>query len=198
MKLFFLLALMALLAVRAEAETVDVVVQAGHQGRPASCAPNHVRACNIGASGNGYREIEWTPVVADAIAETLREAGLRVARRPADYPQHDTARIALFIHFDGADPPCTTGASIGFPDGTPQDFTGAWEKRYRAFFPYRFVGENISTNESHYYGFRKVDAPKKMLIEYGELTCPAQAAWMAPRLRALGSFTARFVLTQLR
>lgn len=82
--------------------------------------------------------------------------------------------------------------------GTSQEFTRAWEKRYRAFFPYRFVGENISTNESHYYGFRKVDAPRKMLIEYGELTCPAQAAWMAPRLPTLGSFTARFVLTQLR
>jgi hypothetical protein len=37
-----------------------------------------------------------------------------------------------------------------------------------------------------------------MLIEYGELTCPVQAAWMAPRLRRLGVFTARFVIGQLR
>jgi hypothetical protein len=186
------------LAAPARADTVDVVVQAGHQGRPASCAPNHVRACNIGASSGQYREIEWTPIVADAIAQALRKAGLRVVRRPADYPEHDTAKVALFIHFDGADPPCTSGASVGVPPTTPHEFVAGWEKTYGAFFPYRFVGENISTNESHYYGFRKVDAPRKMLIEYGELTCPAQAAWLAPRLRALGTFTANFVLGQLK
>ena len=52
----------------AGAEVVDVVVQAGHEGRPASCAPNHVRACNIGASSAAGREILWTPIVADAAA----------------------------------------------------------------------------------------------------------------------------------
>ena len=87
----------------AAAETVDVVVQAGHEGRPESCAPNHVRACNIGASSAIGREIVWTPIVADAMTAALRTAGLRVARRPADYPQHDTARVAIYIHFDGSD-----------------------------------------------------------------------------------------------
>ena len=67
-----------------------------------------------------------------------------------------------------------------------RDIRGPLGAAYRAFFPFRFVGENISTNESHYYGFRKVDAPRKMLIEYGELTCPAQAAWLRPRLPTLG------------
>jgi hypothetical protein len=182
----------------ASAEAVDVVVQAGHEGRPASCAPNHVRACNIGASSATGREIVWTPIVADAMVATLRAAGLRVARRPADYPQHDTARVAIFIHFDGSDPPCASGASIGFPATTTRGFVTAWERAYRAFFPFHFAGENISTNEEQYYGFHKVDAPQKMLIEYGELTCPVQAKWLAPRLRELGAFTARFVIGQLR
>src|SRR5665213_2274327 len=182
----------------AGAEVVDVVVQAGHEGRPASCAPNHVHACNIGASSPAGREIVWTPIVADAVAATLRAAGLRVARRPADYPQHDTARIAIFIHFDGSEPPCASGTSVGFPATTSHAFVAAWEHAYRNLFPFHFVGENISSNEEHYYGFHKVDAPQKMLIEYGELTCPAQAAWLAPRLRALGAFTARFVIARLR
>jgi hypothetical protein len=185
-------------AAPAGAATVDVVVQAGHEGRPASCAPNHVRACNIGASSAAGREIVWTPIVADALTATLRAAGLRVARRPADYPQHDTARVAIFIHFDGAEPACASGSSTGFPATTSRAFVTAWERAYRARFPYKFVGENISSNEEHYYGFHKVDAPQKMLIEYGELTCPAQAAWLAPRLRELGVLTAQFVIGQLR
>jgi len=182
----------------AHAENVDVVVQAGYEGRPASCAPNHVHACNIGASSAAGREIVWTPIVADAVTKTLRAAGLRVARRPADYPQHDTARIAIFIHFDGSDPPCASGTSVGFPSTTSRTFVAAWERAYRGFFPFHVAGENISSNEEHYYGFHKVDAPQKMLIEYGELTCPAQAAWLKPRLHALGEFTAHFIIGQLR
>ncbi len=182
----------------ARAEAVDVVVQAGHEGRPASCAPNHVHACNIGASSAAGREIVWTPIVADAMTATLRAAGLRVARRPADYPQHDSARVAIFIHFDGAEPPCASGTSVGFPATTSHKFVAAWERAYRSYFPFHVAGENISSNEEHYYGFHKVDAPQKMLIEYGELTCPAQAAWLKPRLRALGEFTAHFIIGQLR
>ena len=184
-------------AMPAGAEVVDVLVQAGHEGRPASCAPNHVKACNIGASSAAGREIVWTPIVADALTAALRAAGLRVARRSADYPQHDTARVAIFIHFDGSEPACASGSSVGFPGTTSHAFAAAWERAYRSLFPFRFVGENISSNEEHYYGFHKVDAPQKMLIEYGEITCPAQAAWLAPRLRRLGAFTAQFVIGQL-
>jgi hypothetical protein len=200
MKRFLAAAIAALLSASAPAaaETVDVVVQAGHEGRPASCAPNHVHACNIGASSAAGREIAWTPVVADAMAAALRAAGLRVARRPADYPEHDTARVAIFIHFDGSAPACASGTSVGFPATTPHAFVAAWERTYRTAFPFKNVGENISTNEEHYYGFRKVDAPVKMLIEYGEITCPAQAAWLAPRLRDLGTMTAHFVIGHLR
>jgi hypothetical protein len=200
MKRFLVAVVAAVLAATATAgaEVVDVVVQAGHEGRPASCAPNHVHACNIGASSPAGREIVWTPIVADAVTANLRAAGLRVARRPADYPQHDTARVAIFIHFDGAVPACASGASVGFPPTTSRKFVTAWEHAYRRYFPFHFAGENISSNEEHYYGFHKVDAPQKMLIEYGELTCPTQAAWMRPRLRALGVFTAHFILGQLR
>jgi hypothetical protein len=185
------------LSTAALAETADVVVQAGHQGRPASCAPNHVRACNIGASSAIGREIAWTPIVADAMAASLRSAGLRVIRRPADYPQHDRARVAIFVHFDGAEPACASGTSVGFPATTPHAFVADWERAYRDVFPFKNAGENISSNEEHYYGFHKVDAPVKMLIEYGEITCPKQASWLAPRLRDLGAMTARFIIGQL-
>jgi len=175
------------------AEQLDVVLQAGHQGRPASCAPLHVKKCNLGAGSPIGTERAWTPIVADAAARTLRADGFSVARRPADYAAHDRARFAAFIHFDGASPVCASGASAGFPLGTSPALAEHWRRFYAARFPFAFRGLNITTNESGYYGFRKVDAPEKLLIEFGELSCPAQAAWMKPRLDALGVLLAHFI-----
>lgn len=194
-----LFAALAFGAKPALAQTVDVVIQAGHQGRPQSCIVFRVRACNLGAQLGTQLERDWTPIVADATAAELRTAGLRVKRRPADYADRDTARAAVFFHFDGSSPACRSGASVGFPATTAVSFVAAWETYYRRIFPFRFVGRNFTKNESAYYGFRKVDAPgKTLLIEFGELTCPAQARWLAPRLHELGVDVARFLIEQLR
>jgi len=182
----------------ASAADVDVVVQAGHQGRPASCAPLHVKKCNLGASSAAGLERAWTPIVADATARALRADGWRVARRPADYRARDRARFAAFIHFDGAIPACASGASAGFPLGNDSAPATRWRAFYAPQFPFTFRGLNITTNESGYYGFRNVDAPEKLLIEFGELTCPRQAAWMKPRLVHLGGTLARFIEAELR
>jgi hypothetical protein len=179
----------------ARADEVDFVIQAGHEGRPESCAPLHVKACNLGTGAAGERERDWTRIVADEAARKLRAAGYTVVRRPADDLAHDTARAAVFLHFDGS-VVCHSGASVGFPAETSRGFIDAWERRYRALFPYRFVGENFTTNERQYYGFRKVDAPEKLLIEFGEMTCPVQYAWMAPRLHELGDVVAEFLIEQ--
>jgi hypothetical protein len=145
------------------ADQVDVVVQAGHQGRPPSCAALAVRACNLGTGLGTQLERNWTPVVADAAAAALRREGFSVKRRPADYAAHDRARAAVFLH------------------------------------SYHFAGENITRNEAEYYGFRKVDAPgRTLLIEFGEMTCPVQERWMAPRLQELGTQVARFIGAELR
>jgi hypothetical protein len=192
-----LLALLVLAAPSAAAaEAGDILVQAGHEGRPASCAVHHVKACNLGTGANGAREREWTAQVADVTTRVLRDRGYAVLRRPADYDGSDTVRAAVFLHFDGA-APCASGASVGFPATTSRAFVDAWEGRYRAWFPYRFVGENFTKNEHGYYGFRKVDAPQKMLIEFGEMTCPAQFAWMAPRLHEMGALLAAFLMEQV-
>ena len=180
----------------ASAEDGDVLVQAGHEGRPASCALVPGRACNLGAAAAGEREIAWTVVVADEATRVLREHGYRVLRRPADYLGRDSARAAVFVHFDGAKE-CASGASVGFPETTSRAFVDAWETRYRAWFPFRFVGENFTENEHKYYGFRLVDAPEKMLVEFGELTCPAQRAWMKPRLLEMGDRLAAFLMERV-
>ncbi len=180
----------------ASAEDGDVLVQAGHEGRPESCARLHVKACNLGTAGSGAREMEWTAAVADETTRVLRAHGYKVLRRPADYEGRDSVRAAVFLHFDGASP-CASGASVGFPSTTGRAFVDAWESAYRAWFPFRFVGENFTENEHKYYGFRKVDAPEKMLIEFGEMTCPAQYTWMAPRLREMGDRLAAFLMAQV-
>lgn len=180
----------------ASAEDGDVLVQAGHEGRPASCTLFPARACNLGAAAASEREIAWTVVVADEATRVLREHGYRVLRRPADYLGRDSARAAVFVHFDGAKE-CASGASVGFPETTSRAFVDAWETRYRAWFPFRFVGENFTENEHKYYGFRLVDAPEKMLVEFGELTCPAQRAWMQPRLREMGDRLAAFLMERV-
>ncbi|HEY4442355.1 MAG TPA: hypothetical protein VGN14_17985 [Candidatus Elarobacter sp.] len=195
--LLLIFAYVGLAAPPAQAETADILIQAGHQGRPASCAPHHVVACNLGTGAQGVTERDWTPLVADEAAAALRAAGYTVIRRPADYDEHDTVRAAIFLHFDGASPACGSGASAGFPTTTSRAFIEDWETRYRAWFPYTFKGENITTNESRYYGFRKVDAPEKLLIEFGEMTCPQQFAWMAPRVHEFGPFLAKFLEAQV-
>src|ERR1700737_2280721 len=93
--------LLLLCPARAFADEGDILVQAGHQGRPQSCAPHHVKACNVGTAGGGEYERDWTAAVADRTTRVLREHGYTVVRRPADYEPHDTVRAAVFLHFDG-------------------------------------------------------------------------------------------------
>lgn len=194
-----MLALLLMTSQPVRANDVDVVLQAGHQGRPQSCAALHVKACNLGTGLGTALERNWTPVVADVAAGELRRDGFTVVRRPADYAGRDRARAAVFLHFDGSAPACRSGASVGFPATTQTAFVRDWEGRYRRLFPYRFAGENITKNESEYYGFRKVDAPgKSMLVEFGEMTCPVQERWLAPRLHELGTALAAFLSAELR
>jgi len=188
----FLLALL-LVAATSPAQTADVLIQAGHQGRPASCALFPKRACNLGAPG----ERENTPKIADEAARRLRAAGLRVVRVPADYREHYRVRAAIFIHLDGADPPCTSGASIGYPRGS-EAAAHAWRAAYSRVFPFRFMPDNFTEGLAHYYGYRTVAPnPNTLVLEMGELTCPPQHAWLATRYRRLGDVIANFVLSRL-
>ncbi|HTU82333.1 MAG TPA: hypothetical protein VMF61_09395, partial [Candidatus Acidoferrales bacterium] len=70
--------------VMAAALVFDVLISAGHEGRPASCAQFPGRACNLGTAG----ERQWTPIVADAATAILRAHGVSVARLPADFKRN--------------------------------------------------------------------------------------------------------------
>ena len=168
----------------------DVLVSAGHEGRPASCARFPQHKCNLGAAG----EREWTPVVADAATRILRAHGVSVARLPADFDGTYKVKAAVFIHFDGSAPPCQSGASIGYHRAADADAARAWRRLYGSYFPFRFQPDDFTDGLRDYYAFRQVSASKgSLVLELGEITCPAQRAWLAPRLAWEGALIAHFL-----
>jgi hypothetical protein len=174
----------------------DVLISAGHEGRPASCARFPKRACNLGAAG----EREWTPIVADAATKILREHGISVARVPADFDGKYQVGAAVFIHFDGSDPPCRSRASVGYarsPEAAARmnaSAATAWHALYGRFWPFGFQPDNFTHGLRDYYAFRQVSARNgSLVVELGEITCPAQHAWLAARLQWEGALLARFL-----
>src|SRR5262245_33915337 len=124
--------------------TADVSIQAGHEGRTSGAT---------GASGPLGDEIEWTPIVADEATRILREAGVTVLRKSAELVGVDHVKVAVFIHFDGAEPPCGSGASVGYDDPTDQPAAEAWKELYGRHWPFRFMPDNFTETLRHYYGF---------------------------------------------
>jgi hypothetical protein len=170
--------------------TYDALISAGHEGRPASCAHFPQRHCNLGANG----ERAWTPIVADAATQILREHGLTVARLPADFDGTYRVQVAVYIHFDGSDPPCRSGASIGYAHRGDALAAAMWHKLYGAYWRFGFEPDNFTNGLRTYYAYRQVDARRASLVlELGEITCPAQRAWLAPRLHWEGAMLAYFV-----
>ncbi len=168
----------------------DVLISAGHEGRPQSCAHFPKHRCNLGTPG----EREWTPIVADVATSVLRGRGYTVAREPADFAGTFDVAAAIFIHFDGTERPCTSRASIGYHSAASQPAAHLWRSTYGAVFPFGFHNDNFTDNLSDYYGFRQVHARSAALVlELGELTCPAQKRWLASRLQWEGEFIADFV-----
>jgi hypothetical protein len=168
----------------------DLLVSAGHEGRPASCARFPQHHCNLGAAG----ERQWTPIVADEATRVLRRYGLTVARLPADFAGTYQVGAAAFIHFDGSVPPCASGASVGFHHAADAQAARDWHALYGRYWPFGFQPDNFTGGLHNYYGYRQVDARDgSLVLELGEITCPAQHAWLAPRLRWAGDLLAYYL-----
>lgn len=170
----------------------DVLISAGHEGRPASCARFPQHHCNLGAQG----ERAWTPIVADAATQILRAHGVSVARLPADFTGTYRAGAAVFIHFDGSEPPCGSRASIGYPPADSKSAAAAaqWQRLYERYWPFGFQPDDFTTGLRDYYAFTQVDAKAgSLVLELGEISCPAQHAWLAPRLQWEGALLAHFL-----
>ena len=167
---------------------VEVVIQAGHEGRTTG---------NTGSETATLREELWNIRVANAAAKQLEAWGVDVKRVPADTSLM-RAQIAVAIHFDGAKAPCRSGASVGYQDNNASyTFAQHWKALYRPYFPYKWHEDNFTNNLKHYYGFNWIKADKFVVLELGELTCPRQTQWLAPRLQKLGQLIAYAIATEL-
>jgi hypothetical protein len=163
----------------------DVFIQAGHEGRTSGAT---------GATGPLGDEIEWTPIVADEATRILRSAGVSVIREDALLHGVYDVKVAIFIHFDGANPPCRSGASVGYNDPTDEPAASEWKALYSKYWHFGWMPDNFTSNLSGYYGFsytRTSDA--EFVIELGEISCREQAEWLKPRLKWLGSLIAHFL-----
>jgi hypothetical protein len=170
--------------------SADVFIQAGHEGRTSGA---------LGATGPLGDEIEWTPIVSDEATRILRNAGVSVIREDAKLQGIYDVKVAIFIHFDGSNPSCKTGASVGYNDPTDKSAANEWKALYGRYWPFRWMPDNFTRNLSGYYGFsytRTSDA--EFVIELGEISCLEQAKWLKPRLEWLGSLIAHFLSKQIK
>ncbi len=178
------------MALAAHLYRADVLVSAGHEGRPASCRRFPQHRCNLGAAG----ERAWTPIVADEVTRDLRARGITVVRRPADFTGRYVVSAAVFIHFDGAAKACTSAASVGYPRASDASGAERWRALYGRYWPFGFMPDNFTPGLRRYYAYRQVRASEgSFVIELGELTCPAQHAWLAAHLRFEGDMLAAFL-----
>lgn len=170
--------------------SAQVFIQAGHEGRSKG---------KLGARSVYGREIDWTPVVADAATHYLRRAGISVIRANADWKPKTRTQLALFLHFDGiAGDPCRTGASIGYDDPSDRPAAQAWKRLYSQYFHYRWRKDNFTKNLSQYYMFKRTHTrDAELVLELGAIGCPKQALWLRPRLQKIGQLVAYFAANRL-
>jgi len=182
-----ILLLMSFIFYKGTTTPVDVVIQAGHEGRVTG---------NTGAESRAYREEAWNVLVADEVTKKLREWNIKVKRMPARV-KFTRAKIAVSIHFDGATIPCASGASIGYPSDSSYDFAQRWKSLYVKYFPYRWHKDNFTPNLRNYYAYGWIHAKKFLLLELGEITCDKQTKWLKPRLNKIAHLVAYAIAIEL-
>lgn len=165
-------------------QVAEVFIQAGHEGRVSG---------RTGALSPWGREADWTAIVADEATRILRAAGVSVIRAPADFGARARVRLALAIHFDAPTPPCSAGASVGYPDVTDEAAARDWKALYGRFFPFGWREDNYTDNLFYYYNYRyTMVSDAELVLELGEISCEAQALWLRPRLQPIAALIAYF------
>ncbi len=167
-------------------EPIPVVIQAGHEGRENG---------NTGAVSHGTQEVEWNTIVADKIAKKLQSWGIETKRVGAT-TRPLKAKIAVAIHFDGAQIPCSSGASVGYPNKESQKLANKWKALYKKYFPFHWQKDNFTKNLSNYYAYYTIKAEKFLVLELGEITCKKERRWLKPRLKKIANLIAATIATE--
>ncbi len=182
-----IISLMAFILYWGTTKPIDVIIQAGHEGRTHG---------NTGAVSKYYSEVKWNILVADEVAKTLRSWDIEVKRVPAKVGIL-RAKVAVAIHFDSANTPCHSGASIGYGSMDSYDFAQRWKKLYKGYFPYQWHVDNFTKNLKNYYAYKWIRAEKFLVLELGEITCDKQTKWLKPRLKKIAHLIAYSIAKEL-
>lgn len=100
---------------------------------------------------------------------------------PGDIPDGWEGDLFLALHGDGSSNTASSGYCFGYPEGSAASkaFTlllaGEYEK-LPGHPPHR--KDNYTGGLRRYYGWRRVNAPVKVLVEHGFLTNPAERDWL--------------------
>jgi N-acetylmuramoyl-L-alanine amidase len=165
---------------------IPVVIQAGHEGRTTG---------NTGSVYKGNKEVEWNTLVANEVAKKLESWGIKTKRVGAKTPLLK-AKIAIAIHFDGASKPCSSGASIGYPNIGSKKLALKWKRNYKKYYPFEWQKDNFTKNLSDYYAYYTIRAEKFLVLELGELTCDRQLRWLKPRRKKIAHLIAATIATE--
>jgi hypothetical protein len=168
----------------------DVFIQAGHENRITG---------KTGAESLWGKERDWTKIVADVASHELSKRGVSVIREDAFLFGTYHVDLALFIHFDGNDTPCKSGASIGYDDETDKPAADAWRELYSKYWDFNWMPDNYTKNLKGYYGFQyTVTTDAELVLELGEITCEKQAKWLRANLEFIGKLIADFAESRVR
>lgn len=162
----------------------DFLIQAGHQGLKRNQGTGSTASYGTaGLPGPDDDEFKLTPIVADEAARLLKAAGYTVVRENAYFDKKYSVKVAVSLHFDGAGTACASGTSVGYPAGVPagsnKPTAELWKAAYLPYFPFKKMPDNFTAALRGYYGYAYTSTSvAEFLIEFGELTCPEQNAWL--------------------
>lgn len=150
-----------------------VIIQPGHK-RPFPW---------IGFGTGTAGEADYAVRVAAALINEFAVRGWNTVVVPAAFNYAIEADIFISLHCDGVRNTTARGFSIGWHDGlhnadSSKHIAYQLEREYKKLgIPFR--GFNISTNESHYYAFKRlVNTKAAMLLEMGFLTNPQDKSFL--------------------
>ena len=168
----------------------DVCIQLGHCYR---------RRGATGTAGHRGTEQEFASLVGHAMKAFLVDRGVDAVTVLADERIPD-CRVFVALHQDGAASSAAYGASVGYRESSSvwskvrgwlggdtanqsHDLAQKWKALYSlAGWPSGFRPDNYTKALRGYYGFRKVRAEAKVLLEHGFATNRMDCDWMWDRI----------------
>ena len=157
-----------------------LLLQAGH------VAPREI-GFESGTGTSGEQTLVH-PIEHELIQLLDRDGRFNVTHSHGDVPDGWKGDLFLALHGDGSADPEASGFSFGYPPGCSEckrlaDTFAAWYEQIPGAPKRR--SDNYTDALSGYYGWRRTDAPAKLLVEHGFLSNPGERTWLFGNVAAI-------------